>query len=933
MWTSLPFVISLPQDESTAVFLARLLYMFAAFVPTTFYYLVYVLLKLDQEESEKRILRLLALSSTIFAAIAFHPDFIQGVLRHQPFFTVVPGVLYIPFIAFLGVGSGYTFFQGITGYLRSTGTKRNQLKYMLIAFALAHAGAIIHFVCAYLRVEPFPHDVLLLFFAAILSYAIVRHRLMDVTVVMHKGLTYALVLGAITLPIYLIILISQRATSYSIPPLVAGSLVLACGLWIFMKSRRVIKNTIFSLLCISICVWLFGFFMIYSSSRPAEAQFWEKVVYVGIIYIPAFFYHFCVSLLQDRSRYKLVLPIYAICTVFLLFLPSAYLIDDQYAYFWGFYPKAGMLHPVFLIFFISVSLLSILKLRAGYTSSPDPLEAIRIKYVFWAFVIGHIAVLDFLQSYGVEFYPLGYLFVSFWALIVSYAIARYQLLNISVVLTGSHVRPYIDALSIAALSYVVILMLVWAFTGSLQYQLAGILLGVNIIFAGILATLQKRVEGIVGKTLFRDRDQAYETLRRFSSAMVSILDLRTLSQTILVTLEKSLGIKKLSLFLLENEKALYTLTLASQENAQALKDVRLPSEEGLPYYLRSTQAILVREELEHLDDPSVPRDVVETLQLMESDVCLPLINKDRLIGFINLGPRPNCSLYTQADLNLLTSLAQNAAVALDNAILYADLKRSQLLMRRTDRLRSLETIAGGFAHEIRNPLTSIKTFIQLAPSRKNDDEFINQFSEVVIEDVYRIERLIQEILDYARYMEPKFIEEDLNDVVSSCLYFIDVKAANKSITIAKDLHPDLQRVLLDRQQIKQVLMNLLLNAMEAMDQHGGSLTVRTRPLPKLSDESWVQIEVADTGTGISPSNLDHIFDPFYTTKHESGEREGTGLGLTIVHQIIQEHHGFIEVKSAQGEGTTFYLNLRINPVLHASGKEHSGHEKASSLSR
>ncbi|MGH7254260.1 MAG: histidine kinase dimerization/phospho-acceptor domain-containing protein, partial [Nitrospirales bacterium] len=121
------------------------------------------------------------------------------------------------------------------------------------------------------------------------------------------------------------------------------------------------------------------------------------------------------------------------------------------------------------------------------------------------------------------------------------------------------------------------------------------------------------------------------------------------------------------------------------------------------------------------------------------------------------------------DLNLLTTLAQNAAIAMDNALLYEDLKRSQLLMRRTDRLRSLETIAGGFAHEIRNPLTSIKTFIQLAPERKDDPEFMEHFGKVVGDDVDRIERLIQEILDYARYMEPKFTEEDLNEIVTSCL--------------------------------------------------------------------------------------------------------------------------------------------------------------------
>ena len=124
-------------------------------------------------------------------------------------------------------------------------------------------------------------------------------------------------------------------------------------------------------------------------------------------------------------------------------------------------------------------------------------------------------------------------------------------------------------------------------------------------------------------------------------------------------------------------------------------------------------------------------------------------------------------------MSLLNALAQTATNALDTSMLLEDLHRSHALMKRTDRLRSLETIAGGFAHEIRNPLTSIKTFIQLAPERKDDADFIREFSRIVLDDVYRIERLIEEILDYARYMEPKLTEEDVNDIVSSCLYFIE----------------------------------------------------------------------------------------------------------------------------------------------------------------
>jgi len=293
--------------------------------------------------------------------------------------------------------------------------------------------------------------------------------------------------------------------------------------------------------------------------------------------------------------------------------------------------------------------------------------------------------------------------------------------------------------------------------------------------------------------------------------------------------------------------------------------------------------------------------------------CLPHVSRGRLIAFSLLGESGSRTHDAASMLSLLNALAQTATNALDTSMLLEDLHRSHALMKRTDRLKSLETIAGGFAHEIRNPLTSIKTFIQLAPERKDDPDFIREFSRIVLDDVYRIERLIEEILDYARYMEPKLTEEDVNDIVSSCLYFIEVKADSRGIKIEKELAPDLPRVMLDRQQIKQVFLNLFLNALDAMSERGGVLRVRTRPLTKPGGKPWVQIETEDTGQGIPDANLEHIFDPFFTTKHQSGEHEGTGLGLTIVHQIIEEHQGEIRVKSVADSGTTFLVNLPAIP--------------------
>jgi len=394
--------------------------------------------------------------------------------------------------------------------------------------------------------------------------------------------------------------------------------------------------------------------------------------------------------------------------------------------------------------------------------------------------------------------------------------------------------------------------------------------------------------------------------------MGTLTDRAVIAERILVELCDATTSHQGALYLLDREHDRYDLVMTVDlQNTTAA----LPS-------FASTHALIQSLAHKHhflsvadaADIPPITPELADTLRAAQSTLAVPLLNKSRLIAFALLG-FPADRLLDHADgRDLLTALAQSGANALDSILAHDDLHQSQTLMRRTDRLRSLEIIAGGFAHEIRNPLTSIKTFIQLAPERKDDTEFIHDFSRIVLDDVHRIERLIQEILDYARYMEPKLTDEDLNEIVTSCLYFIEVKADSKRIKIEKELASELPRVMLDRQQIKQVLLNLLLNAIDAMGDGGGRLLVRTHRITKPGATVWTQIEIEDSGPGISKANLEHIFDPFFTTKHTSGEHAGTGLGLTIVHQIIQEHCGEIQVESTEGVGTTFSVNLPALPI-------------------
>ena len=402
---------------------------------------------------------------------------------------------------------------------------------------------------------------------------------------------------------------------------------------------------------------------------------------------------------------------------------------------------------------------------------------------------------------------------------------------------------------------------------------------------------------------------------QFSADLGALTDLTTLGDRIIQELCRAGATTHGTLYLLDREHECYRPVSMVGPAAPTLMPPTLALDHPLPHYLLTSDRIITQDDstidLQEPDSGSGARAAMETLQATH---IVPHLMNSHLIAFSLLGAAIPPDREQTLSRSMLSALAQIATNALGNMLQHQDLIRSYTRLQRTDRLKSLETIAGGFAHEIRNPLTSIKTFIQLAPQRKDDPHFIHEFSKMVLDDVYRIERLIQEILDYARYMEPQLAGENFNDLVASCLHFIGAKADRQGIKIEKELASDLPHVMLDRQQIKQVLLNLFLNAMDSMAEAGGRLRVQTRALVKPGGKIWAHIEIEDTGKGIQEANLDHIFDPFFTTKHVSGENEGTGLGLTIVHQIIQEHHGEIRVESAVGAGSTFFVSLPALPA-------------------
>jgi PAS domain S-box-containing protein len=248
------------------------------------------------------------------------------------------------------------------------------------------------------------------------------------------------------------------------------------------------------------------------------------------------------------------------------------------------------------------------------------------------------------------------------------------------------------------------------------------------------------------------------------------------------------------------------------------------------------------------------------------------------------------------------------------------IKRLELQIRRSDRLASLGTLSAGMAHEIKNPLVSIKTFAQLLPERYQDSDFRETFSNLIGHEIDRIDSLVNQLLRFARPAKPHLKPRHVHEILDKSLLLIGHRLFQKEVKLTRSWDANVDTIRADADQLEQVFLNFFLNAMDAM-KRGGELTVCTdirtgeelvAPLAQGNGNGSAQspevlrITIRDTGEGIREEDIAHVFDPFFSTKDY-----GTGLGLSVVHGIIQEHGGQIEVESELKKGTAFHILLPL----------------------
>lgn len=294
-------------------------------------------------------------------------------------------------------------------------------------------------------------------------------------------------------------------------------------------------------------------------------------------------------------------------------------------------------------------------------------------------------------------------------------------------------------------------------------------------------------------------------------------------------------------------------------------------------------------------------------------VCVPLPARNRILGIL-LVLCPQLPGFTTPDGSLLAAIGQQIGVSLENARLYTELRqfaqeleRSQAQLVQAEKLAAMGRLTASIAHELNNPLQAVQNCLHLTLNRKLAEEKQRHYLSLAQEEVERLIDIVARMLDFYRPSRGQRAPTDLNALIENVLALTTKKLQRGNITIYRQLARDLPSIYVVADQIKQVFLNMVINAIEAMPK-GGELIVTSRlenEKGKL-DQGWLRVSFADNGVGLKPEELRHIFEPFYTTK-----ARGTGLGLSVSYGIVERHGGHIDVKSIPGKGTLFSVRLPL----------------------
>ncbi|MCK4249083.1 MAG: GAF domain-containing protein, partial [Candidatus Omnitrophica bacterium] len=412
--------------------------------------------------------------------------------------------------------------------------------------------------------------------------------------------------------------------------------------------------------------------------------------------------------------------------------------------------------------------------------------------------------------------------------------------------------------------------------------------------------------------------------RDLSKELTSLFNLDQILSLVVNTVTKNMHIAAGSIILWDDVSQKFKIKIARGLDYDLVSNTEFSRENCFIQWLGNSNLVFFREEMERTYNEKNASNLSDqqwreigrtlaTLRALNINLSIPIILGGKLIGIFNLSEKKSEQMFSPEDIGLLSTIANQAAIAIENARLYTEMRDMEKSLYQADKMVSLGTLASSVAHEVGNPLTTLKTYLQMFEEKKDDKEFISRAQEKMTGEVERLQDIIDQLRSYSRVSRSGEVNDiNIIEVLEDVLELVNYQLTRVNVRIEKSYGPNIPDIQANASHLKQIFMNLILNACQAMAE-GGQIKVSVeyhqsgREMDFVSGEH-IQIAFQDTGKGIPPELLQggKLFKPFFTTKEK-----GTGLGLSITKKLIEEHGGEIKVNSQIDAGTTFTIKLPL----------------------
>jgi signal transduction histidine kinase len=565
----------------------------------------------------------------------------------------------------------------------------------------------------------------------------------------------------------------------------------------------------------------------------------------------------------------------------------------------------GVLHPAYGVHVVAGIAASFLVIRTKLNRASGR-RSLQLRYLLLALLVpaAGIAITNLLVPllFGISSWGrYGPAFTLVFLGVTAHAIMRQRLMDIRLVV--GRTVAYAAAVLLSGAVFVAILWSIAQVFPRISDLPFAIQLGAAFALAVLFGPLTRSLTATLDRYCYREPYDYSATVRHVSLALSSTLDLQQLLKNLLAVINGSIRPEFIAAYLWNEE--LRQLRLVSHNDDRGAV-TELPSyvdaSSPLVTALAYNRRLLFRDEAEER-----AHTAMQQLGSVRADCACPIFHEDQLLAVMLLGAKLSGDAYFSTDIDLLATVSSQAAVALKNAELYQRVTQLEAQRRRAERVAESGALTAGIAHEIKNPLVAIRTFAELLPERYTDQEFREQFGNVMIREIARIDKLIDRLRGLAPSQEKHLSLVELTIPLEETLSLLSAKLQQSGIRVRKayPAKPPIVRGSID--DLKQLFLNLLMNACESM-QEPGEIVVRMYLREALGVLSVV-VEIEDEGPGISDDIRERLFHPFISTKHGS-----SGLGLWLSRRIADAHNAIVRgVNRQDRRGAIFSVEFPVRP--------------------